>query len=83
MFSFIIDTAATSTTASAMNTAMRNSVVVLACLVLSAVTLTHAIKAVATKDLDQLARKHDVVVVFLYVTHILLNIKLAPELTRN
>jgi len=32
---------------------------------LSALTVTHALKTVSTKDLDQLARTHDVVVVFL------------------
>lgn len=46
---------------------MRTNIVVVLCLVLSALECTHALKAVATKDLDQLARTHDVVVVFLYV----------------
>jgi thioredoxin-like negative regulator of GroEL len=48
-----------------MNLSIRYDIAIVLCLVLSAVTLTHAIKAVATKDLDQLARSHDVVVVFL------------------
>jgi hypothetical protein len=54
-----------------MNLSMRYNIAVVLCLVLSAVTLTHAIKAVATKDLDQLARTHDVIVVFLYVIAVL------------
>jgi len=45
---------------------MRGYIVAVCLVVLSALSLAHAMKAVSTKDLDQLARTHDVVVVFLY-----------------